>query len=1253
MNPSAPDPSQGGSRLAVRCYGASMDFFFASGDLLSVDTGAKADPGGIRPGDIIAYLDWADAPLVSVHRVMFSFRFGGGLRFLTKGDGNLWFDPPVSAAQLVGKVTGISRGGKIFSIASGAGRASGLAVAAYSYFAALLSLACRVLAAAAQYPLCLAASAASALAPYFPPSAPLLRGLLGTLLVLDAARRNALRPALAALAGRLAAFGEAAGGGEPGEAGRAVTVLSGEIKGKVRLSGPVLVAGDVTVLPGAALELAPGTEVSFSRAKYCNASALRPAGPLPRDFSDGRLCKFLVYGEFNCGGEGAPVLLGDGAAPWDSVIFLGRSAGRIRNTEFRGRTRPLRAMDFSRLSAEGVVSRGGPGPAFLALSAFAAAELKSIEVTDTAAPISAEGYTRLTVRACRFSGSAAAVSAGGLSVCRLARCTFSGFAAEACRFYGRARAVLSRCRASAGASFCSCSGASALALRGCGLSGLSGTAALFYGRTLTLRGCTVSGGARGVFFSGARLTAADSEFSGNSAAALEAVTGSADLEGCRFLDNSAAGAVFAGRNLAVSGCRFSGNARGLVFSGRRLLARSSEFSGNSAAALEAVTGSAALEDCRFEANPGGPALLFAGRSLRALRCEALGNGAGFSIPRGDAEITDARFLRNAGAALLFAGGTLRALRCGASGNGEGFAVSGLELKLSDSEFSGNAGAALAFSGRRARAVRCSAQDNGRGFLFSGRAASVQASSFSRNAAADLEADGGELRASGCSFSDGSEALRAGRGARAVISDSAVAGAKNCGITASGSGASVSLAGVKIERCRRGVHASGGAVAASGCPVTDSAERGLYAEKGGALDWLNGEVSRSGAQGVRLESGSALRLRGTALAGNADGVSAADSSVSAAGVLFSGNTGAAVSLTGGRHDFADCGVEKGGAGLGVYGGAQCRIERLSLSGTEREGVDLAAGRLDFSGLSVKNCAGGLTVGAGGALEGSGLELEGAASHGLQLRDGARLAVKGGRIAGCGGCALFASGACAAALESFVISGCRDGIAADGGSVTLRSVLVENIEGSCVSCAGAALAGEGLRLRRGRTGLALHRGSSAVVKAGEIAELEAGLEATGGSSVSVTGTAFRNCARGAWLQEGTRTAFAGCSVENSSVAGVYADAASFDAERTAFGHSNMGVFADRGAQVKLKDCHLSGNRTGIKADNSSSVAAFGSTLSGCEWDAVWCAGAARVELRGNTFSANRYGIKEDGPCSVESDGNIFRGSGEADHLRWPRD
>jgi signal peptidase I len=1253
MNLPVPDSPQGGKRLTVRCYGGSMDFFFASGDLLSVDTGAKADPESIKPGDIIAYLDWADAPLVSVHRVIILLGSQEDLRFLTKGDGNLWFDPPVSVAQLVGKVTGVSRGGQSFHIGSGTGRSAGLAIAAYSYFAALLSLACRAAATAAQYPLCMAASAATALAPSFPPAAALLKGLLKAVLLADSVRREAFRSQLARLAGRIAALEGVPAGAEPSVPdGSVETVLAGEIKGKVSLAGRVLVAGDVTVLPGASLSLAPGAEVRFSRAKYGNDSALRPDGLLPLDFSDGRLCKILVYGELLCGGDGAPVRLGDGDAQWDSIIFLGRSSGVIRNTEFRGRSRPLRAMDFSRLSVEGAVSCGGPAPAFLALSGFASAGLKGSDFSGLAAPVSVEGLSRFTARDCRFTGAAAAVSAGGLSVCRLYRCAFSGSTSEALRLYGGARAALSRCSASGGASFCSCSGKSSLALRGCGLSGLSGTAALFYGRSLALRGCRVNGGARGVFFSGRRLKAVSSEFSGNTATALEAVSGDADWRNCRFETNLAAAAVFAGRSLTMGGCRFSGNAKGLVFSGERLEASSSEFSGNSAAALEAVFGTASLEDCRFETNSGGAALAFSGRRLEALRCAALANQSGFDITRGDAAISDSDFSRNSGAAVAFSGGRLEALRCGAAGNGEGFIVSGGDCAVSDSSFTGNAGAALVFSGRRLDALRCRAEENGRGFLCSGEEAAVSATSFSGNAAASLETDSGSLMAEECSFCGGPEALRAGRGARAALSSSRVEGARECAVTASGPGTAVSLSEVKIERCRRGVHASGGGVSASDSTITDSSERGLYAEKNGALDWRGGEISRSAAQGVRLESGSVLRLRGTALTGNADGISSADSAVTLSGAVFSGNSGSAISLTGGDHELADCVLENGGSGLGVYGGAYCAAQRLAVSGTGAEAVDLSSGRLRVSALSVKNCAGGITAGAGGVLEAEVLELEGAASHGIQLRDGARLLVKGGKISSCGACAVFASGPCEAQIDSFEISGCRDGITADGGGTVVRATSIEDIGGACLSCSGGRLEADGLRLRRARTGLALHKGSSSAVSLSEIADMEAGLEATGGSVCSLSGASIRSCARGAWLQDGARAEFSGCFVENSSEAGIYADAAVLSAEKTTFGHNNMAIFADRGSDVRIKDCGFSGNRTGIKADNSSGVNASGSALSGSEWDAVWCAGGARLELRGNTFSSNRYGIKEDGPCSVDSADNSFSGSGEADHLAWPR-
>ncbi len=121
---------RGGRHLEVRCYGGSMDFFFASGDTLLVDTAARADPSLVRPGDIVAYLDWAEAPVVSVHRVI--ARYGGPEPvFFTKGDGNLWFDPPVRASQLVGRVTAVKRGGSFVALGEG----SGLRLAVFSWFA--------------------------------------------------------------------------------------------------------------------------------------------------------------------------------------------------------------------------------------------------------------------------------------------------------------------------------------------------------------------------------------------------------------------------------------------------------------------------------------------------------------------------------------------------------------------------------------------------------------------------------------------------------------------------------------------------------------------------------------------------------------------------------------------------------------------------------------------------------------------------------------------------------------------------------------------------------------------------------------------------------------------------------------------------------------------------------------------------------------------------------------------------------------
>jgi hypothetical protein len=129
-----------------------MNFFLTSGDQLLVDTAARTAPENIRPGDIIAFLDWAGAPVVSVHRVFFRYRAGdGSRRFLTKGDGNLWFDASVGTDQIVGKVAALELAGRSpLKLDSGPGFRAGLLIAAYSYFAVLGVRVCEAAAALLQ-----------------------------------------------------------------------------------------------------------------------------------------------------------------------------------------------------------------------------------------------------------------------------------------------------------------------------------------------------------------------------------------------------------------------------------------------------------------------------------------------------------------------------------------------------------------------------------------------------------------------------------------------------------------------------------------------------------------------------------------------------------------------------------------------------------------------------------------------------------------------------------------------------------------------------------------------------------------------------------------------------------------------------------------------------------------------------------------------------------------------------------------------
>jgi signal peptidase I len=88
-------------RVRLRVAGTSMAPAIRPGDLLSVE---PADPAELSPGEIVVF---AREGRLIAHRLV---GIGNGF-LLTRGDRARRNDSPVSGAELVGRVTGIERGG--------------------------------------------------------------------------------------------------------------------------------------------------------------------------------------------------------------------------------------------------------------------------------------------------------------------------------------------------------------------------------------------------------------------------------------------------------------------------------------------------------------------------------------------------------------------------------------------------------------------------------------------------------------------------------------------------------------------------------------------------------------------------------------------------------------------------------------------------------------------------------------------------------------------------------------------------------------------------------------------------------------------------------------------------------------------------------------------------------------------------------------------------------------------------------------
>ncbi|MEN1759785.1 signal peptidase I [Anoxynatronum sibiricum] len=104
-------PAVNGYRL-YRVVGSSMEPTFASGAILIVQS---IDPAAIKPNAIITYQCTRSEVEVTTHRVKSVENSpGGGVQFVTRGDGNPVIDPkPICGCELIGVVRWVVAAPKI------------------------------------------------------------------------------------------------------------------------------------------------------------------------------------------------------------------------------------------------------------------------------------------------------------------------------------------------------------------------------------------------------------------------------------------------------------------------------------------------------------------------------------------------------------------------------------------------------------------------------------------------------------------------------------------------------------------------------------------------------------------------------------------------------------------------------------------------------------------------------------------------------------------------------------------------------------------------------------------------------------------------------------------------------------------------------------------------------------------------------------------------------------------------------------
>lgn len=113
---------QAGEEHLIPIIGKSMRPLIQPGNQVLIKHGFA----NVRRGDVIVFL--LQERMVA-HRLLSIYRDGSKTMFVTKGDNNSYFDPPLDADQVVGRVLRIKRGGRWVSIDTRAWRIGGWLIA--------------------------------------------------------------------------------------------------------------------------------------------------------------------------------------------------------------------------------------------------------------------------------------------------------------------------------------------------------------------------------------------------------------------------------------------------------------------------------------------------------------------------------------------------------------------------------------------------------------------------------------------------------------------------------------------------------------------------------------------------------------------------------------------------------------------------------------------------------------------------------------------------------------------------------------------------------------------------------------------------------------------------------------------------------------------------------------------------------------------------------------------------------------------